>query len=107
MALNKGKHIVEEIDGVRCTVVETGATSERVEFLKKLLEWNGYTVKVVAEGEGETFKIGVTDLIFNPVIDVYKRRLKSFTGKKVTPAYWLQQSDMETEAEVNYWSFKI
>ncbi len=107
MALNKGKHIVEEIDGVRCTVVETGATKERVEFLKKLLELNGYIVKVVAEGEeGTTFKIGVTDLIFNPVIDVYKRKLKSFTGKRVTPAYWLQQSDKETETEVNYWSFR-
>jgi len=42
-------------------------------------------------------------LMFNPVIDVYKRRLKSLTGKKVTPAYWLQQSDAETEQEVNYW----
>jgi hypothetical protein len=37
------------------------------------------------------------------VVDVYKRSLKSFSGKKVTPAYWLQQSDKETEAEVNYW----
>ncbi len=105
MPLNKGKHIVEEIDGVRCSVVETGATSERVEFLKKLLELNGYTVKVAAEGEGASFKIGVTDLLFNPVVDVYKRHLKSITGKKVTPAYWLQQSVNETEAEVNYWIF--
>jgi hypothetical protein len=106
MALNKGKHIVELMDGVRCSVVETGASAERVEFLKKLLLLNGYQVKVVAEGEdGVSFKIGVADLLFNPVVDVYKRRLKSFTGKRVTPAYWLQQSDKETEAEVNYWTF--
>ena len=106
MPLNKGKHIVEEIDGVRCSIVETGASAERVEFLKKLLELNNFTVKTAPDKEEGFFKIGVTDLLFNPVIDVYKRSLKSFTGKKVTPAYWLQQSDKETEAEVNYWTFR-
>jgi hypothetical protein len=103
MALNKGKHLVEEIDGTRCSVVEKAVSPERTEFLKKLLERNGYTVKIASEGETGTFKIGVTDLLFNPVIDVYKRRLKSLTGKKVTPSYWLQQTDQETEKEVNYW----
>jgi hypothetical protein len=106
MPLNKGKHLVEEIDGVRCSVVEKGVSPERTEFLKKLLELNGYTVKIAPEEETETFKIGVSDLLFNPVIDVYKRSLKSFTGHKVTPAYWLQESDKETESEVNYWTFK-
>jgi len=106
MPLNKGKHIVEEIDGVRCSLVETGATAERADFLKKLLELNGYDVKVLAETEEKiSFKIGVADLLFNPVVDVYKRCLKTLSGKRVTPAYWLQQSDKETEAEVNYWSF--
>jgi len=104
MPLNKGKHIVEEIDGVRCSVVETGVSAERTDFLKKLLELNGYEVKSAQEGENPTYKIGVTDLLFNPVVDVYKRRLKSFSGKRVTPAYWLQQSDKETETEVNYWT---
>ena len=106
MALNKGKHIIEEIDGVRCSLVEKGVSPERTEFLKKLLELNKYTVKVVAEADATTFKIGVTDMLFNPVVDVYKRNLKSLSGKKVTPAYWLQESDKETEAEVNYWTFK-
>ena len=106
MALNKGKHIVEEIDGVRCSLVEKGASAERTEFLKKLLELNKYTVKVATEGESGTFKIGVTDMLFNPVIDVYKRDLISLSGKKVTPAYWLQNSVKEGEAEVNYWDFK-
>ena len=106
MALNKGKHIVETIDGVRCSLVETGASKERADFLKKLLEHNHYEVKVVTENEeASTFKIWIADLLFNPVIDVYQRRLKSFTGKRVTPAYWLQQSTNETEAEVNYWNF--
>ena len=106
MSLNKGKHIVEEIDGVRCTVVESGVEEQRCSFLKKLLEHNGYEVKTVQDGEEGgpvTFKIGVTDIIFNPVIDVYKRRLISLTGKKVTPAYWLQLSEAETEDEVNYY----
>lgn len=107
MALNKGKHIVETIDGVRCSLVESGASKERADFLKKLLELNSYEVKVVAENEeATTYKIWVADLLFNPVIDVYQRRLKSFSGKRVTPAYWLQQSDNETEAEVNYWNFR-
>lgn len=105
MALNKGKHIVEEIEGVRCSLVEKGVSPERTEFLKKLLALNGYDVKVVAEGEPETFKIGVTDILFNPVVDVYKRRLKTTSGKKVTPAYWLQESESETAEEVNYWTF--
>jgi hypothetical protein len=106
MALNKGKHLVEEIDGVRCSVVEKGVSPERTEFLKKLLELNKYTVKVAAEADAETFKIGVTDMLFNPVVDVYKRDLKSLSGKRVTPAYWLQESTKESEAEVNYWDFK-
>ena len=106
MPLNKGKHLVEEIDGARCSVVEKAVSPERTDFLKKLLELNGYTVKIASEGETGTFKIGVTDMLFNPVIDVYKRSLKSLSGKKVTPAYWLQESDKESEAEVNYWSFK-
>lgn len=105
MALNKIKPTVEEIDGVRCIIVETGIGEERLSFLKKLLEHNNYTVKVNV-AEDKTATIGVTDLMFNPVLDVYKRRLLSFTGKKVTPAYWLQISDAETEEEVNYYHFK-
>jgi len=106
MSLNKGKHIVEAIDGIRCSVVEKGVSPKRTEFLTKLLELNGYTVKSVAEGDTLTFEVGVTDLLFNPVIDVYERRMKTISGKRITPAYWLQESDKETEAEVNYWNFK-
>jgi hypothetical protein len=59
-------------------------------------------VEKSVDAEGK-ITLGVTDLLFNPVIDVYKRRLRSFTGHKVTPAYWLQLSDTETIDEVQYW----
>ena len=44
--LNKEGHIVEEVNGTRCSVVEKNTSPERVEFLKKLLEHNGYTVMI-------------------------------------------------------------
>jgi hypothetical protein len=108
MPLNKGKHIIAEIDGVRCSVVETVAGAKRMEFLKEILNLNKYEVKVMLEEKKEgvttdSYTIGVTDLLFNPVVDVYKRRLISLTGHKITPAYWLQTSEAETDAEVNYW----
>jgi hypothetical protein len=43
MAINQN-HLFEEIDGVRCAIVEKNCTPARVEFLKALLEGNGYTV---------------------------------------------------------------
>lgn len=102
MALNKIKPVIEEIDGVRCVIVESGMDSKRSDFLTRLLAHNGYDVKKMSTPEG-TETLGVTDLLFNPVIDVYKRRLKSISGKRVTPAYWMQTSEQETEHEVNYW----
>jgi len=102
MTLNKIKSVIEEFDGVRCIVVESGINSDRAAFLTQLLEHNGYTVKKLGTPEN-TISLGVTDLLFNPVLDVYKRRLKSLSGKRVTPAYWLQQSTDESENEVNYW----
>jgi hypothetical protein len=105
MPLNKGKHIIAELDGVRCTVVESKITDERVKFLKGILENNGYEVKIQqdaaeAEDAAVTFTIGVTDLVFNPVIAVYQKRLKLKDGKRVTPAYWNQWNEPQT---VPYW----
>lgn len=110
-SLNKGKHIIAEIEGIRCSVAESGANKERADFLRKLLEFNNYTVKIQEEakkdpGNPTTYIIGVTDILFNPVIDIYKRRLHSLNGYKVTPSYWLQTSDIESEAEVNYWTLR-
>ncbi|HMG67302.1 MAG TPA: hypothetical protein VK588_06430 [Chitinophagaceae bacterium] len=47
MAINKN-HEFEELNGVKCAIVEKNASVERVSFLKELLESNNYTVVVVA-----------------------------------------------------------
>ena len=44
--LAKEGHSVEEINAVRCAIVEKNVSPERVEFLKTLLQHNGYTVMV-------------------------------------------------------------
>jgi len=105
MALTKGKHNVAEIEGIRCTIVETGVTLERAEFLKNLLVFNGYEVKIEKEKakdgtELETFVIGLTDIFFNPVIIVYERKLFRKDGLTVTPAYWNQWPEHDT---IPYW----
>ena len=46
MAINKN-HEFEELDGVKCGIVEKNVQPERVQFLKKLLEYNKFTVVVV------------------------------------------------------------
>ena len=43
MALNKN-HEFEELNGVKCGIVEKNAKPERVAFLKALLEFNGFEV---------------------------------------------------------------
>ena len=47
MAINKN-HEFEELNGIKCAIVEKNASQERVDFLKALLEFNNYTVVVVA-----------------------------------------------------------
>jgi hypothetical protein len=47
MPINKN-HEFEELNGVKCAIVEKDANAERVAFLKQLLEFNKYTVIVVA-----------------------------------------------------------
>ena len=121
--LNKGKHIEKEIDEVRIRVVDDAATKDRMEFLTKLLEHNGYevlseemppkTVPVPPLSEGEepneakepeflppTWIVGVTDITFNSVVAVYQRRLRTLEGQHVTPDYWNQ---VTIQAEPNYW----
>ena len=46
MAINKN-HEFEELDGVKCGIVEKNVKPERVAFLKELLEYNGFTVVTV------------------------------------------------------------
>jgi hypothetical protein len=105
MGINNAKHIIGEIDGVRCTIVETRATLERAAFLRQLLEFNKFDVKELIEapsieGEEPTYTIGVTDIIFNPVFAVYDNSLKTPEGGFVTPGYWLQEC---VDCDRMYW----
>ena len=126
MAINKN-HEFEELDGVKCGIVEKNVSPERLAFLKALLETNGYTVvavpspppkaapaKPVAEGETAppppppppaTFTVGVTDYTFNAINAVFGRTLKTKNGHIVTLAYWNQQ-ETESHDEVPYYEFK-
>jgi hypothetical protein len=105
MAINNAKHIIGEIDGIRCTIVETGATLERSAFLSDLLSFNNLEVKEMKEADGATgeelkYTIGVTDLIFNPVFAIYERQLRTREGGSVTPGYWNQEC---MECDPRYW----
>lgn len=129
MAINKN-HEFEELDGVKCGIVEKNVSPERVEFLKKILEYNKFTVVVVsspppkvaavpkpAEGEEistseeapvdkpETFTVGVTDYTFNTINAIFGRLLKTPNGKIVTLAYW-QQLEAFSDDEVPYYENK-
>ncbi|HFB62376.1 MAG TPA: hypothetical protein ENJ69_05275 [Bacteroidetes bacterium] len=94
-----GAHKEKEIDGILCRLVEENIPRGRMEFLKKLLEHNGYEVKVEKNqpagseedsSAAETYNLWVTDVLFNPVVYVYELRLKTPDNKVVTPAYWMQ-----------------
>jgi hypothetical protein len=126
MALNKN-HEFEELNGVKCGIVEKNVKPERVAFLKELLELNGYTVvsiptpppKVVPppppkEGEPiveappppppapETFTVGVTDYTFNPINAIFGRLLKTKDRHFVTWSYWNQEEAVSND-EVPYY----
>lgn len=124
MALNKN-HEFEELDGVKCGIVERNVKPERVLFIKELLEYNGYTVVTVPtpapkapaapapkEGEvailappppaPETFTVGVTDYTFNTINAIFGRMLKTKDGHIVTQAYW-QQKEVLSHDEIPYY----
>ena len=126
MAINKN-HEFEDLDNIKCSIVEKNASANRVEFLKELLTYNKYHVVVVASPapkagtagqapaatvEGEpatapiaapeplapsTFTIGVTDLKFNPTNAVFGRALYTPDGNVVTLAYWNQQEAISND----------
>jgi hypothetical protein len=127
MAINQN-HLFEELNGIKCAIVEKNVPPARVEFLRGILEYNGLTVVVVgspppkaapatagtagsAGTEGvvtataapapETFTVGVTDVMFNPVNAIFGRLLKTRDGHVVTRAYW-QQKEKESHDEVPY-----
>ena len=130
MAINKN-HEFEELDGVKCSIVEKNVTPARLQFLKSILEFNKYTViavqtpatkvaakpAVAAEGTietpppppppaaPETFTVGVTDYTFNATNALYGRILKTPDGHFVTVAYWYQK-ETQSHDEVPYYEFK-
>jgi hypothetical protein len=126
MAINKN-HEFEELNGVKCAIVEKNVSEVRINFLKDLLQLNGYTVVVVpsappkaaptaatnADGENvplpppqtTTYTIGVTDVTFNPTNAVFGRMLKTKDGRVVTLAYW-QQKEQVAQDDIPYFARK-
>src|SRR4030095_13553631 len=134
MAINKN-HEFEELNGIKCAIVEKNASVDRVAFLKQLLEFNKYTVVVVAypppkpapvaspkppgtdevaaqpivEPQAppppETFTVGVTDVTFNPTNAIFGRLLRTKDGHVVTLAYWNQQESTSHD-EIPYYESK-
>ena len=128
MAINKN-HEFEDLNGVKCAIVEKNASPQRVEFLKELLEHNHYTVVVVpsappkaapapkpvegAEPAAEppaapptAFTIGVTDVMFNSTNAIFGRLLKTKDGRTVTLAYW-QQKEAVANDQVPYFDNRV
>ena len=94
------------IGETRVTFVEKGVSENRKEFLKKLLEHNGFEViieedKRKTEEDPQLYTVAVTDMVFNPTIWVYERKLKTFDGRKVNQDYWEQRSD---DTNPHYWN---
>lgn len=115
MAINQN-HTFEELNGIKCGIVEKNVAPERVVFLRGILEYNHFTVVVAASPPPkgapvsaeaaplpapETFTVGVTDVTFNPVNAIFGRLLRTPEGHVVTLAYW-QQKDKESNDAVPY-----
>jgi len=102
----EGKHQFGSIGEQRVTFVEKGIGEERLDFLKNLLEFNGMEV-VIEEQKRKTeddpvlYNLGVTDMVFNPTVYVFQRRLKTLDGKHiVNQDYWNQLSE---DTKPQYW----
>ncbi len=110
MAINKN-HEFEELNGVKCSIVEKNVSEERMNFLNELLSANKYAVVIVsnpapAPAEGEepkpsTYTVGVSDLTFNPTNAIFGRLLKTSDGHIVTLSYWKQES-LVSDDEIPY-----
>jgi len=102
----EGKHMFGSIGEQRVTFVEKKITAERLDFLKQLLEVNGFEVLVdedkrKSEEDPQLYTIGVTDMVFNPTVYVFQRRLKTLDGKHiVNQEYWNQISE---DPKPQYW----
>ncbi len=118
MAINKN-HEFEDLDGVKCAVVEKNASQERVDFLRSLLEYNGYTLVVVpsppakvaatavpdavpAPVAAPSFTVGVTNVMFNVTNAIFGRALHTPNGHVVTLAYWQQKETVSHDEQPYY-----
>ncbi len=127
MAINQN-HLFEELDGVKCGIVEKNVLPARVEFLKSVLQFNGFTVVVAASPPPKlapvanpaapvqedsapvpqapaTFTVGVTDITFNPINAIFGRLLHTPDGHVVTLAYWHQKEKISHD-EIPYFEDK-
>jgi hypothetical protein len=101
----EGKHSFGSIGDIRVTFIEKKINENRKDFLKKLLEHNGFEVivdeeKRKTEEEPQLYTVAVTDMVFNPTIWVFERKLKTFDGRKVTQDYWNQKTE---DTHPQYW----
>ena len=107
MPLDKGKHIVEEINGVRCSVVEKGVTAKGSLSSGKSSNSTSWRSRPGRKRESEdapvTYTVGVTDLLFNIVIAIYQVRVKMKDGRKASPAYWNQWTE---KVDNKYWRYR-
>lgn len=102
-----GKHTFGSIGDTRVTFVEKNVDENRKNFLKELLEHNGLEViideeKRKTEEEPQLYTVAVTNMVFNPTIWVFERKLKTLDGRKVTQDYWNQVSD---DTNPHYWKY--
>ena len=100
-----GKHTFGSIEETRVTFVEKKTDENRRDFLKKILEHNGFEVlieeeKRKTEEDPQLYTVAVTDMIFNPTIWVFERRLKTLDGHILTQDYWNQVSE---DTKPQYW----
>jgi len=102
----EGKHSFGNLEETRVTFVEKGINEARKAFLKELLEVNGFEVlinedKRKTEEDPQLYTIAVTDMVFNPTVYVFQRRLKTIDGKHiVNQNYWNQISE---NTKPQYW----
>ena len=100
-----GKHTFGSIGETRVTFVEKKIDENRKNFLKELLEHNGLIViiqeeKRKTEEEPQLYTVAVTDMVFNPTIWVFERKLRTLDGRKVTQDFWNQKTE---ETNPKYW----
>jgi len=125
MAINQN-HLFEDLDGVKCAVVEKNVNQDRVNFLKELLTFNKYQVVVVPSAPPKvaaapapstpdaaatpaleapppppptSFTVGVTDVRFNATNAIFGRLLHTPDGHVVTLAYWQQKEKVSSDTK--------